>query len=618
MALFYSTDILVSLMVDYGSLKKVWKLLDVSERREIWLALGVSFLSAIFSAAMIFSVAPFLSVLADPASIAETYWLQLAYDLGGFTSQYNFLLALGIASLSLIIFGSGLQIARTWIVKRFTMMRMHSLSDLLLTSYVRQPYEFFLKRHSGDLTTRVLSETQNIVSMFLYPAAELVSALVTTVLILALLFWYDLAISTIALSIFGGTYLVIFMVTKKKVAELGDVRLKANSERYRIANEVISGIKDIKIAGREESYLERYRPSSLAMVQSLIKVGLLSELPQLLMQAFAFSGLILLCILLLDPGMLSEGGAGIGEILPTIGVFAFAGQRLIPELSRIYRGYAQLQYGKSSVDVLYHDVMETREKRLQFTTPGPALGMKRSLVLSGVGYRYSGHKEVGISDIGIEIKIGERIGIVGGSGAGKTSLANVLLGLLLPTSGSVSVDGVEINEVNVRSWQRSVGYVPQDIFLIDASVAENIALGVDRVDIDLERVKKAARIAQIDEHVRNELAQGFWTEIGERGVRLSGGQRQRLGIARALYHDADLLVFDEATSALDNLTEREVMKAIDSLPESKTVILIAHRLSTVRNCDRIVVMENGRVVACGSWDKLTKSNQTFQRIAGVA
>lgn len=618
MASCYSTDILVSSMVDYGSLKKVWKLLDVSERREGWLVLGVSFLSAIFSAAMIFSVAPFLSVLADPASIAETYWLQLAYDLGSFTSQYNFLLALGIASLSLIIFGSGLQIARTWIVKRFTMMRMHSFSDLLLTSYVWQPYEFFLKRHSGDLSMRVLSETQNVVSMFLYPAAELVSALVTTVLILALLFWYDLAISTIALSIFGGTYLVIFVVTKKKVAELGDVRLKANSERYRIANEVISGIKDIKIAGREESYLERYRPSSMAMVQSQIKVGLLSELPQLLMQAFAFSGLILLCILLLDPGMLSDGGAGIGEILPTIGVFAFAGQRLIPELSRIYRGYAQLQYGKSSVDVFYHDVMETREKRLQFTSPGPALGMKRSLVLSGVGYRYSGHKEVGISDIDIEIKIGEKIGIVGGSGAGKTSLANVLLGLLLPTSGSVIVDGVEINEVNVRSWQRSVGYVPQDIFLIDASVAENIAIGVDRVDIDLERVKKAARIAQIDEHVRNELAQGFWTEIGERGVRLSGGQRQRLGIARALYHDADLLVFDEATSALDNLTEREVMKAIDSLPESKTVILIAHRLSTVRNCDRIVVMENGRIVACGSWDKLTKSNETFQRIAGVA
>ena len=232
-----------------------------------------------------------------------------------------------------------------------------------------------------------------------------------------------------------------------------------------------------------------------------------------------------------------------------------------------------------------------------------------------VSYRYPNAELAGLTGVTLDFKAGERIGIVGSTGAGKTTLADLVLGLLQPSKGLIVADGTPITEANLRAWQQSVGYVPQDIFLTDASISENIALGEPPQEIDEARVRRAAEIARIDAFILEELPDGYATTIGERGVRLSGGQRQRIGIARALYHDADLIVFDEATSALDNLTEREVMTAIDALPGDKTVLMIAHRLSTVKHCDRIVVLDKGRVVDCDTWDWLMANSATFQSIA---
>jgi len=267
------------------------------------------------------------------------------------------------------------------------------------------------------------------------------------------------------------------------------------------------------------------------------------------------------------------------------------------------------------VDALYEDLInlvgsETLPRSIPIGT-----GLKKSLELKNVSYHYPDADYAGVKSVDLQLSAGEKIGVVGGTGAGKTTLADLILGLLSPSSGNIVVDGEPITLRNLRAWQQSVGYVPQDIFLTDASVAENIALGTPLDEIDQSRVENAARIAQLDKFIQSELPEGYNALIGERGVRLSGGQRQRIGIARALYHDADLIVFDEATSALDNLTEREVMSAIDALPDEKTVVMIAHRLSTVQRCDRIVVMEHGHVVGCGSWDELMVSNLAFQRIA---
>ena len=286
----------------------------------------------------------------------------------------------------------------------------------------------------------------------------------------------------------------------------------------------------------------------------------------------------------------------------------------MPDLQKVYLSATQLRYGAAAVEKV-HDSLFSGENSGELPRKMPKrLGLTSGFSLEAVCYRYPKAKVGGLCEITLAVKAGEKIGIVGSTGAGKTTLADIILGLLRPNSGMLCVDGELITDKNMRSWQQSVGYVPQNIFLTDASISQNIALGVLANEVDVDRVHRSAEIAQLDGFICRELSEGYDTEIGERGVRLSGGQRQRIGIARALYHRADLIVFDEATSALDNLTERDVMSAINGLPGEKTVLIIAHRLSTVKVCDRIIVLDKGRIVGLGSWDELIAQNAKFQEL----
>jgi ABC-type multidrug transport system fused ATPase/permease subunit len=467
------------------------------------------------------------------------------------------------------------------------------------------------------MSTRVLAESEQLVMRFLRPAAEFTAATFTVTAIVTLLLWVNPLIAVIAFGVLGGIYGAVFGFSRRILKQNGHVRAAANSERFRIANEALGGIKDIKLLGREGSYAVRYAEPSQRMARALVRVQVLSQMPQFALQAVAFGGIILLCLVLMDPQGLASGAA-LGGILPILGVFAFAGQRLMPELSKLYQSLAQLQAGSAAVDMVHDDLMgKAGSGSLPRGTPS-ALRLKQRLEFQQVHYRYPSADLAGLKDVSFDIRAGERIGIVGSTGAGKTTLADLVLGLLSPGEGHILVDGTKITDDNLRAWQQSVGYVPQDIFLTDASISENIALGVPLQEIDEARVRRAAEIARIDAFIQEELPDGYATTIGERGVRLSGGQRQRIGIARALYHDADLIVFDEATSALDNLTEREVMAAIDALPGDKTVLMIAHRLSTVKRCDRIIVLDRGLLVGFDKWEALMESNEPFRRIAQLS
>jgi ABC-type multidrug transport system fused ATPase/permease subunit len=601
-------------MIDLSAWKKVWALLEARERRNAWIVLATIIAGGMSSALMVGSVLPFLSVLAQPRNIETAPALNWAYNTFGFTSYYAFLVALGLASLVVIVIASAIQIVKTWAVARFAIMRMHSLSSRLMASYLRQPYEFFLNRHSGDMGTLILAETQQLVGQFLRPAAEAVASIFTIIAIIALLLWAEPLIAVLSFAVLSGSYSLTYWVSRLTLKRLGAVRAQANRARFRIANEALGGIKDLKLLGRERDYLARYDAPSYKMAQANTTVQVISMMPKFVLEAIAFSGIILLCLILMDPQNLTSGG-GVGDVLPVLGLFAFAGQRLMPELSKLYQSLAQMQAGSAAVDIVYRDLILLADVAELPKTRPVGSGMREQLSLEAVSYHYPGASHAGVREITLTIAAGEKIGIVGGTGAGKTTLADLILGLLPPTSGRLMIDGVPVTKNNLRAWQQSVGYVPQDIFLTDASLSENIALGVPPKDINQTRVVEAAQIAQIDQFITSDLPEGYETKIGERGVRLSGGQRQRIGIARALYHDADLIVFDEATSALDNLTEREVMSAIDALPDGKTVMMIAHRLSTVKGCDRIVVMEGGRMVGFDTWGALITENLAFQRIA---
>lgn len=604
-------------MIDISTIKKAWALLDAREKRHAWIVLGVILVGAMSSAVMVGSIMPFLAVLAAPSRIETTPALSWAYDTFGFTSIYSFLIALGIGSFAVILLSSLIQIAKTWAVTRFTTMRVHSISHRLLGAYLGQPYAFFLNRHSGEMGPRILSESSQVVQQFLLPIADFIAAVLTTLAIVGLLIWVEPVVASIAFAVLGGIYGAVYLFTRRKLKLLGQVRVAANRERFRMANEALTGIKDIKLLGRELAYQTRYARPSLRMAKTLVLSNVFSSVPPLALQAMALGGIILLCVVLIDPAGIASGAA-LGSLLPVLGVFAFAGQKLMPELSRIYGSLAKMQAGTAAVDAVHEDlVLHNKQGRTLKDAP-EAIGLKEYLLLDGISFTYPDADRAGVHNVTLTIRAGEKIGIVGSTGAGKTTLADLVLGLLEPYAGRMVADGTLIGEDTLRAWTAGVGYVPQDIFLTDAPIAENIALGIDPQEIDYARMHKAARIAQIDGFICRELPEGYQTHIGERGIRLSGGQRQRIGIARALYHDADLIVFDEATSALDNLTEREVMGAIDALPGDKTVLMIAHRLSTVKRCDRIIVMEKGRVVGCGSWTVLMKSNVAFQRIASFA
>lgn len=601
-------------MFDVSTFKKAWWLLDRNERKNAFLVFIVIIVSALSSAFMVGSVFPFLAVLAEPKRIHSIDALNSLYSYFGFRSDFEFLVALGLGALAVIVLVNIIQMVRTYTMSRFIQMRVHSFSHRLLELHLGQPYEFFLDRHSGEISKLVLAESGQVVNKFFRPAAEAVASVMTTLAIVSLLLWVNVWITVLAFSVLGGVYALTFFVTKPAVTRLGQQRVRENGKRYRLVNEALGGIKDVKALGREAAYARLYRKPSWKMARALVSLDLISRLPQFLVQAVALGGIILICLLLMDRTSFEAGNSSLGDALPVLGVFAFAGQRLIPELSRLYQAITQIQYGAAAVESVTADLDRLRTAEDCPFDPPPRLGLRRTLELEDITYSYPSTTSRGLFDVSFTVERGQKIGIVGSTGAGKTTMVDIVLGLLSPQSGRLIADGVPVNKENRRAWQQTVGYVQQDIFLVDASIAENIALGVPRNEVHMDRIVQAGKAAQIHEFVTHELEHGYETVIGERGVRVSGGQRQRIGIARALYHDADLLVFDEATSALDNVTERDVMAAIGNLSGEKTILIVAHRLSTVRICDRIVVLDKGRIVAFGPWDQLVAESSHFHTL----
>src|SRR6056297_424556 len=360
-------------MIDFDTWKKAWALLDAREKRNAWITLGVVIVGALSSAVMVGSVLPFLLVLSDPSRIADVPVLNWAYETFEFTSNYRFLIALGFGCFAVIVFTNLLQIAKVYAVARFATMRVHSISHRLMTAYLRQPYTFFLDRHSGEMSTRILAESQQMVTQFLRPAAELIASVLTVIAIVGLLVWVDPLVALIAFGVLGGIYGTIYFFVRHVLKQFGYTRAEANKTRFRVANEALNGIKDIKLLGREGSYATRYSVPSLKMAHTQVLVQLLVGLPQIALQAVALSGVILLCLVLLDPQGFASGAA-LGGILPTLGVFAFAGQRMLPELSKLYSTLSQLQAGGAAVEAVYDDLIDKAGSRTLPRVPPPEMG----------------------------------------------------------------------------------------------------------------------------------------------------------------------------------------------------------------------------------------------------
>jgi ATP-binding cassette, subfamily B, bacterial PglK len=573
--------------------RKAFFVLTYAERRRAVLLLGLMIVMAFFEVIGVASVMPFLAVLANPRMIETNPWLAWFYEAGGFASPDRFLVILGTASFAILLLAAVVRSMTFYAQSLFVQMRRHSLGCRLLEGYLNQPYQFFLDRHSGDMSKNILSEVDLFVDRGLMPMAQIISYGVVLVALVSFLLVVDPLTTITVAAVIGSTYLVIYRFVRQTLEQGGKERLDANRRRFEAASEALGGIKSIKIIGREARYLERFSKPSFIVARRMALSGLLGQLPRYAIEAVAFGGIILMALILTMRHGTQEGGS-LATVLPMLGLYAFTAYRILPATQNIYQNSSSLRFASSVIEGMAHEIAcaSPQGSTAQVTAP---LRLTRALELQSVTYHYPNDRGTGIADISLTLQRGESLGIIGTTGAGKTTLVDVILGLLIPASGRILVDGIQVTDSNRRPWQDNLGYVPQDIYLTDSSIAENIALGLDPLEIDQARVEEVARMARIHDFVIGELPHGYATRVGERGVRLSGGQRQRIGIARALYHDPEVIVFDEATSALDTFTEAEVMEAVGALSGKKTLIIIAHRLSTVEACDIVVCLERGRL-----------------------
>jgi ATP-binding cassette, subfamily B, bacterial PglK len=576
--------------------RKIFALLSRRERIQLGLLFGAMVVVAFLEMASVAAVLPFLSVAADPTRIETNELLRWAYETLGFAGPTQFLIGLGVLALAALIISNLFMAVTSWAQHRFARMRTHSLSERVLRHYLAQPYPFFVARNSADLSKNVLTEVEQVTREVIVPALQMSSKAIVALAIIALLIAFDPLLAVVVTFILGGAYAAIYAFVRRRLASVGRERVAANAGRYKYVSEAFGGIKETKLLGKEEAFIKLFSRPSKDAARARAAVQLIGEMPRYALDAVAFGGILLIAIYLI---VVRDD---LQQVIPVLGLYAFAGYRLMPSLQQVFSGLAKVRFGGAAVENLHRELKQGAEASITARVTGrngarhePALSFTSRVDIDDVTFTYPGAARATLRHVSLTIRANTTVGLVGPTGSGKTTLADIILGLLRPQEGEIRVDGVPLTDGNLRAWQQQLGYVPQHIYLYDDSVARNIAFGVPPSQIDPAQLERAARIANIHDFIIDELPHGYDTVVGERGVRLSGGQRQRIGIARALYHDPALLVLDEATNALDRATETAVMEAVVKLSGRKTLIIIAHREATLREADVVYSVGRGSI-----------------------
>ncbi len=562
---------------------------------------------ALFEVAGVASVMPFIAVASRPQLIESQPLLHRLYQFTGAAGPMDFLVILGAAMIALLVSANAMAALVNWKLFSFTYRRGHEISQALLGEYMAKPYLYFLAHNTSLMSKMILSQVSQVVSGVLIPSLQLVARTLVLVFMLVLLMAVNPLVTLVIFGVAGSCYIVLFFMMRRHILRLGQQAIKAEAERHKAVAEALAGIKEVKLMGRGHFFLDRFsRPSAQAARYSGGKETM-ALMPRYLLESLAFSAMVGIVLFLLARQQ------SLNDTLPTLALYALIGARMMPALQQVFHNIAVIRYNVPALAQLC-ETLESQQADGGEETHVAPLPLERHIELQNLNFTYPGQDEPVVNDLSLLIPARQITALVGATGSGKSTLADLITGMLSPQSGAIRIDDTLLNAHTLRAWQDGIGYVPQHIFLLDESVRRNIAFGIEDKKIDEAAVIRAAEMAQIDGFIRAELKEGYDTVVGERGIRLSGGQRQRIGLARALYHNPQLLVLDEATSALDNVTERTVMEAIHSLGGSKTVIVIAHRLSTVQQCDHIVLLKHGKSEAEGTYESLLATSPAFQRL----
>jgi len=591
--------------------KKILNIFTLHEKKRFYLLLILTLCSSFIDVLGVASILPFVALLSDPEIILTNPTLRYFYNIlnnFGVNSVQQFVIAFGIIVFFLFLSSITIRILSQYAQIRFALMREYAFGKRLVENYLHQPYSWFLKQNSADFGKTILSEVNQVVYETLLPLINLIAQSILSFVLIVMLIFIDFQLAFFVTLVFSTSYLTIFYLMKNFLSRIGVDRLQANKNRFITINEAFASIKEVKVGIYEKNYIERFSKPAKIFANCQAQSTLIAQLPRHFIEGIAFGGIVIIILLLVIRGQLFS------SIVPIISLYVFAGYRLLPSLQMIYASIAQLRVSGPSLNKVYKD-LKNLESFTEISTNILPMSFNKSIVIKNVSFFYSGSKQAGVKNININISAFSKIGIVGITGSGKTTLIDIILGLLEPDQGILEVDGNIIDNYNKRSWQKCIGYVPQQIFLTDDSVLANIAFGIDSKNINYAAVEWAAKNANLHDFVINELPNNYNTLVGDRGVRLSGGQRQRIAIARALYHKPKILIFDEATSSLDTVTERKIIDSLNTYRDKVTIIFITHRMSTVKNCDNIFVLDQGQLKGQGTYEELKQSNQLFKKMS---
>ncbi len=589
--------------------KRLYEILPVTSKRGLTLVVIVSLVASLFETASVASILPFMAIVMDPSILTEYRWAEELLASLGLHTQQAAIIAAGVLTVLVLGIGNVVTAANLWIQTRYLASARRDLATELFTGYLYLPYSFHIQRDTSSLGRVLGGDVESAIGGFLASLLSVISKGLSGIVLITLIVVVDPLVALGTVLVLGCGYMLVYRLIRIKQVTLGAKMVQASTTVGRTALEGLSGIKELRVLGRENASTVEYNKSMTELMATQASNSLASAMPRYVIEVFAYAGIVAVTLAFVLKG---EGTAAI----PSLALYALAGNRLVPIFQQLFAAAITIKYHTRAVESLEADLAIVRNRQTDTDENEiSALAFKTQIQLTGLSFKYPSADRLALNNITLTIPQNQSIGLVGKTGSGKTTLADVLLGLYPPASGEIKIDGVALNSQNERAWRKRVGYVPQTVFLTNASIEKNIALGMAEEQIDIEAVRRAARMAQAEEFI-NQLPDGYGTIVGERGVKLSGGQRQRLGIARALYHNPDVLVFDEATSALDGMTEDAVMQAVQDLSQERTMILIAHRLRTVQACDRIVMLDSGVIVADGTYEELVSTSEPFQRLAG--
>jgi HlyD family secretion protein len=597
----------------FGQLKELYSLLTKEQRKKLLRLQVLVVLMSFAEIAGVVSIGPFMALVGNISRLEGESLLADVYRISGLESPRDFLFWLGIGVLLILTLAAAISMFTIWRLSMYGAKVGAELGNRLFRHYMHQPWLFHASGSSSQLTNRISQETQRITNSIINPLMQMNAKLVMATFMAVAIFVYNPAVAISGLLIFATAYLLLYKTVRRRLVRNGRHISEAQQMRFKLMGEGFGGIKDALLLGRQKDFTDRFEVAcdKFAVAQGTTQA--LAQVPRYAMELIAFGSVIFLVLYLLA---VHEGN--LGSILPVLSVYALAGFKLLPAFQQVYTGLSQIRGNLAAFDAVRADLRASSLDAAKTNEPTrERIIPKKHVSLNDIVFSYPGKEEPALKNLDITIPANGVIGLVGASGSGKSTAIDLLLGLIEPQQGNLAIDGRPLSKENIRAWQNSVGFVPQSIFLADSSIRENIAFGLPPESIDEEKVKTAATMAHLDELLAG-LPGGLETKVGERGVQLSGGQKQRIGIARALYHDADVLVLDEATSALDGITEKLIMDAIHDFSGKKTIIMIAHRLATVRQCDSIYLLRDGQVEDQGTYKELVDRNEIFKSMAAHA